>query len=444
VTEHKTLSDLRREQGLFAGLAVTYALALGLLFGSGNFGFIAKSLVIPSMFVVAWLAGRFRGFVRDWSVFLGAIMLLDSTRGIIFAAIKRLDLPVYMGYAIDAERALFLGAMPPLALQRLLFADGQIGTLERSLVAVHASHFVVFLVFGLLVWLFRTESFPRLTLSFILLIGAGMLGHLVLPTVPPWMAAEQFQVLPEISHITTQIYNVSLPTVSRTFGLNPIAAMPSLHAAFPTLLTLLCFKLFGKWGMVMLAYGATVVFMIVYMGEHYVVDILAGVALAVAGYLAAFHWRRIKPWLDRAGQIAAGPAAPGALIRPVVLTAVLVAFAILVGLEAERTPGSFVPNRRFIARELEGKTPLADYYRGLLAFREKDFRAAQPLLAKAIPAIRDSTLRVRARRQLAESAFQSGDFAAAVSAFDSAGRLSRRLAEMREQAKAELARNGGR
>jgi membrane-associated phospholipid phosphatase len=432
-------AEQRREHALFAGLAAVYALALGLLFALGHFGFIWKTLVIPSLFVVAALARRFRGFVRDWSVFLGAIILFDSCRGIIFSAIHQLDLPVYMGYAITAERALF-GGLPSLTLQRLLFADGQIGTLERALVAVHASHFVAFLGFALLVWLIRTEWFPRLVLSFVLVMGLGIAGYLLIPTIPPWMASEHFQVLPDIVHMSSRVYNISLPAVSRAFDINPIAAMPSLHAAFPMLLTLLSFRLFRQWGVVMLAYCLVVVFAIVYMGEHYVVDVIAGVALAVVGYVAAFHWRPVKPWLDRLGRIATGPAVHGALLRPLALTALLLALAMLLGLAAENYSGRFLPTEGFIAHELEGKTPLAGYYRALRARESKDFQTAQSLLAGVLPSIRDSAVRVRARLELAESAFHNGDFAAAVSAFDGAGRLTPVQVQMKARANAELAR----
>jgi len=432
--------ELRREQAIFAGLATTYAVALGVFFALGNFGFVRNTLVIPSFFIVAALAGRFRAFVRDWSVFLGCILLFDSCRGLIYVAIRRLELPVYMGYVIDAERAVF-GGLPTLSLQRHLFADSQIGAMERALVAVHASHFVFFLGFGMLVWLFRPQWFPRLTLSFILVMGVGITAYLLVPTVPPWMASAQFQMLPEITHISSQIYNVSLPTISRTFDTNPIAAMPSLHAAFPTLMTLLCFRLFGKWGLLMLGYFATVVFAIVYLGEHYVVDVLAGVVLALVGYLVAFEWQRVKSRLDQAGQIAAGPVAPGALVRPLVLTAILLTLAVgLGGVAAGRTTGGFLPDQGFIARELDGKSPVADYFRAVLAHSERDFRTAQPLLARAIPDIRDSTMRRRAQIQLAESAFHNGDFAASVRVLEELGRLSPRLVEMQAQAKAGLAR----
>src|SRR5690606_1524274 len=156
------------------------------------------------------------------------------------------------------------------------------------------------------------------------------------------------------------------------------------HAAFPVLLTLLCFRHFGRWGWVMLAYAGAVTFGIVYLGEHYVVDVVAGVALAVAAYLAAYHWRRLDPWLDREGRTTTAPAGPGTLLRPLAVAAPLLGLALLLGLVAQRTAGRFVPSEAFIARELEGRSPMVVFYRGLLAHRHRDYRRAQPLFVAAL------------------------------------------------------------
>ena len=433
--------DLRHERVLFAGLAAVYVTGLAILFGLGHFGFVYKTLVVPSLFVVAWLAGRFRAFVRDWSVFLGAVILMDSCRGVIYAAVRRLELPVYLGYAIDAERALFGGLIPSAALQRWLFADGQIGTFERLLVAIHASHFVVFLGFGLLVWLLRAEAFPRLVWSFIVLMALGMVGYLAVPTVPPWMASERFQVLPDVVHMSTHVYNVSLPAIARTFDLNPIAAMPSLHAAFPTLLTLLCFRHFGRWGWLMLGYLTVVVFGIVYMGEHYLVDVLAGVALALVGYVAVYRWPRVAPLLDRMGRTAARPAGPGSLFWPVTAGALLLGMSVLLGLASRRVGlGGWNPPEAFIARELDGQTPMADYFRGVNAQRRHDYQRAQPLLVRALPSIRDSAGRVRANLQLGESAFHNGDFATVTETLGKQPKLTPEQSRMLSHARMALER----
>ena len=60
---------------------------------------------------------------------------------------------------------------------------------------------------------------------------------------------------------------------------NMVAAMPSLHAAYPATL-LLFFWNDGKWWRIVLgAYTLAMGFALVYGGEHYLVDILVGWAL---------------------------------------------------------------------------------------------------------------------------------------------------------------------
>ncbi len=65
--------------------------------------------------------------------------------------------------------------------------------------------------------------------------------------------------------------------------------MPSLHAAYPFLAFLFARRFFGRVGWLMLLYSACVWFAIVYIADHYVVDILAGLAYAAAAYWAVIH-----------------------------------------------------------------------------------------------------------------------------------------------------------
>jgi hypothetical protein len=255
------------------------------------------------------------------------------------------------------------------------------------------------------------------------------------------MAAERFQVLPDIVHMSKLVYNVTLPSVAATFDLNPIAAMPSLHAAFPALLTMLCFRHFGRWGWLMLGYFMAVVFGIVYMAEHYIVDVLAGIGLAVVGYWAVYRWRRFGPLFDRLGRTAASPARPGALFWPVTATAALLGMTLLLGLASQRIGfGRWSPSDGFIARELEGKTPMADYYRAVNAQRRRDYDRAQPLFARVIPSIRDSAGRARAHLELGESAFHNGDYATVAATFGRQPRLTPVQKEMLALARAALER----
>src|SRR2546421_195556 len=60
------------------------------------------------------------------------------------------------------------------------------------------------------------------------------------------------------------------------FNPNQVAAFPSLHAGYPFLAFLFARRAFGRVGWVMLAYSACVWFAVVYLADHYVVDILGG------------------------------------------------------------------------------------------------------------------------------------------------------------------------
>ena len=68
---------------------------------------------------------------------------------------------------------------------------------------------------------------------------------------------------------------------------NNVAAMPSLHAAFALLIVLYLWRLVPRWWRPLLAlYPLAMAFSLVYSGEHYVVDCIAGWVYAVATFVA--------------------------------------------------------------------------------------------------------------------------------------------------------------
>jgi membrane-associated phospholipid phosphatase len=62
-------------------------------------------------------------------------------------------------------------------------------------------------------------------------------------------------------------------------GGNPLAAMPSLHFATSLMAALLLMEVGPLAGAFGSAYTVTLGFALVYLGEHYAVDLLAGAAL---------------------------------------------------------------------------------------------------------------------------------------------------------------------
>ncbi len=93
------------------------------------------------------------------------------------------------------------------------------------------------------------------------------------------MAANQFGLIPSLTHFNIELFNFAIPDISNGFDTNPIAAMPSLHAGFPILCSILLWRLYRWKGIPFYLYTLSVLFAIVYSGDHYVTDVLAGLAL---------------------------------------------------------------------------------------------------------------------------------------------------------------------
>lgn len=262
---------------------------------------------------------------------------------------------------------------------------------------VHASHFLVFLLFALGLWLRQPEAFRSFARAFLALIYLGLIGYALCPTVPPWMAARGFEVIPPLRHVTAEMYNLTMPRFARSFDVNPIAAMPSLHTAIPVLLVLESIRAHSRRAVTafLALYALAVITAVTYLGEHYLVDVLAGVALTIAVFLLVH--RVIEPRCPEA--------APRPLAHTLLYGVLLVCLTIGVARSRTILGQDWVPSEAFVERELAGKTPLADYYRGVHAFARHDWGRALAAFAALPQRLRDDdVLRMEAEARAAVGA----------------------------------------
>jgi membrane-associated phospholipid phosphatase len=255
---------------------------------SRRFLFVPKILMLLLILLAVSAIGRVRLFLQDWFIFIGFIYLFDSLRGAIYIAICRFGLPVHTLYVIRAEQFLF-GGIPSVILQNLFLhpvSGKEFGWFEKFVTVAYGTHFVAFILIGFIIWLHRPREFRFFKVSFYLVIFLGLLGYFAIPTVPPWMASSVFGLLPRLIRFNAIIFNVAIPDITSGFDTNPIAAMPSLHAAFPFLCALILWRIYRWKAWPFYVYACTVLFAIIYTGDHYFVDLLAGIILGVFCYNA--------------------------------------------------------------------------------------------------------------------------------------------------------------
>lgn len=404
-------SDDRRVRWVLIGVGAAFVIGVTILIVTERTTSISKPLILPFMLAGAAAIGRAKRFVRDWVVFLASVVLFDAFRGFIFGLINQFKLPVYMMYAIDAEYALFGQKLSIIAVQESLAPDGKLGWLERGLGAVYASHFVVFLLFGLLIWMVKPERFSRYKASLTMLMYSGVILYLVVPTVPPWMADSVYHVIPPLQNFAREIFQNSLPVASAAFATNPIAAMPSLHCAFPTLLSFIAVREFGVRGLPMVLYTPIVYLSTVHLAQHYIVDVLGGIVIAVASYAAAYRSTRLAALL----RLDVEPSADAAALRIRVLISTLIIVVVIAmsfagAAMAARDGEGAALSAEFIARELDGRSPVASLYKGRLAQREKRYVDAKQWYEEAIRTAPTRRALRDARSGLMSAFFHMRDF----------------------------------
>lgn len=216
---------------------------------------------------------------------------------------ERLQQRVRVDYPVTVDRILGLGVPPTLRLQRLS-TPGKINRFERVLVWCHWMWFAVPHATVAYVWWRTPDRFPSAAVRMYGVFDVGAIFYWTIPTAPPWYAAskgrldhgEALHVRRMMIEYGQQFWGDRWGALYDVLGGNPLAAMPSLHFATSLMAAHLLTEVGPVAGAVGWTYAITLGLALVYLGEHYAVDLIGGAALA-EGVRAATP--RLKPLYRR-------------------------------------------------------------------------------------------------------------------------------------------------
>jgi len=186
-------------------------------------------------------------------------------------------------YPIEADRAIGLGRLPNVRLQQGLARLRGVATLNRFLTWVHWLWFFEPYVALAFILLRHPDRFPRAArrLAAVFDIGCGV--YFLLPTAPPWWASEQGHTGEEVRRIMVEVgeetWKSAWPAMYGALGGNPWAAMPSLHFATSVTAAISLAETGRGPALAGWSYALALGFGLVYLGEHYVTDLIAGAGL---------------------------------------------------------------------------------------------------------------------------------------------------------------------
>jgi hypothetical protein len=136
--------------------------------------------------------------------------------------------------------------------------------------------------------------------SVLVLSAAGLVTYVLYPAAPPWLAARDGVIEP-VHRLSGAGWEVlGLPRAGALLAdsqgqVNQVAAVPSLHTAFAVLVCLTLFSLVTRWWVraALVTYAGLMPLVLVWAGEHYVVDTLLGAGYAAVVVLVAARVRAL-------------------------------------------------------------------------------------------------------------------------------------------------------
>lgn len=272
---------------------------------------------IPALLALAVANPRrlLRGIVVDWAPLLGILLAYDLLRGVA----DDLATKAHVVPQLRADEILFFGQVPTVWLQRRLWSPGDPQWWDFAAWAVYLTHFVVPLGVAAALWARDHARFRRYALMMVTLTAVAFVTYLVFPAVPPWLASQMGALEPTDRIVAEMWRHAGVERAARVFSggnryANDVAAVPSLHNAYPFLILLFFWG--GSWRRraVLVAYVAAMALTSVYGAEHYVSDVLAGYLYAWVAF-AGLRYASAR-WLNRKTEAPAAAQAPGRTGHP--------------------------------------------------------------------------------------------------------------------------------
>lgn len=203
------------------------------------------------------------------------------------------------------ERWLFGGQLPTIQLQDRFFDPASMHWYDYFFTGIHWSYFIIPHAVAVWLWLRQPQLFRHFMSALALSLAVGLCIYFLIPSNPPWLAPEPinspsaapvYRVMESVGRqLGAGLYNASYRVIGES---NPIAAMPSIHMAVTFLIVFPLFRAGRWWSIAAWVYCALMAYALVYLGEHYVVDIIVGVLITTYAWFAAGTWmNRVAPFV---------------------------------------------------------------------------------------------------------------------------------------------------
>lgn len=213
--------------------------------------------------------GSSKGLAKSWLPFVSILLSYEALAGIVgsYASSK----VVFSLYPID----------------RFLWGFNVTGWVQSTFYSPLATqiasffytlHFPLVVVTSATLWYFNRQLFGRYTAAMIITSYAALVTFILLPTAPPWyqdVAVNLYQ------STGSSVLPNALSSAISMIESDQFAAFPSLHTAYAIIFSFFMIKLDRRLAFVAIPVTGGIMFSTLYLGQHYLIDLIAGAAYAL-------------------------------------------------------------------------------------------------------------------------------------------------------------------
>jgi membrane-associated phospholipid phosphatase len=225
---------------------------------------------------VVYVLGNSREFVRNWVPFIILLLSYEALQGIVGAI---------------SQSGAIVSLFP---LDKMLWGFNLTGTIQSDLnssaltaftTIMYSLHFPLITGLSIFLWYSDRFAYKKYVLALVVTSYLSLMIFVLLPTAPPWYSGQAKDLLGDVSGQFSTIF-AGIAQVTRIVESNRFAAFPSLHAAYAVLF---CYYLVGsrtKLSLLAIPITASILFSTIYLGQHYLIDLIAGAMVALSVSIA--------------------------------------------------------------------------------------------------------------------------------------------------------------
>jgi len=246
-----------------------------------------------ALFILSLALGgeRAKRFLIDWIPFIGFWIAYDMMRGIVDNWRGYIHIRIIYDTEYFLFGWLFNNQIPPFWFQ--LFQHRIEGTVWKDMLDLLAAnlytfHFGLPIVLGWILWHTYDDRYLyyRYVWTLTIVNIMALITFFTFPSAPPWYvlrygfdqptATWLYGTAGALINVDNMIHMKFFTTLWDNFSANNFAAIPSLHGAYPIIISMFTYMKFKKYKVILILYPVITWWAAVYLDHHYIIDLIIG------------------------------------------------------------------------------------------------------------------------------------------------------------------------